>query len=186
VLGLANASVQRHIEGIRAIHKAQAYQENPPDLPGRLVDIEGLSWSDLTEEEKLSCPPILILTDETALKAQGLEALDNLLGSEFPVKIILADSRDIRERSAEPSLLAVSRQTTFVVSSSLSSSHHLAKGIEGAMRYSGSALIHVHVPIPSAHGFTPFLTVERAKAAVDARVHRPNSIRSWIHTFSHS
>jgi pyruvate-ferredoxin/flavodoxin oxidoreductase len=170
VSGLAGALVQRHVDGIRALHKAKLYEENPPDLPGRLLEIEKMTWADLTEEEKKSCPPLILLTDETSLKAQGLEAIDNLLGSTFPVKIVLADSRDFRDRSGDPSLLAISRQTAFVLRTSLSSTSHFAKGIESAMNYWGPALIHIHTPIPSAQGFNPSRTIERAKTAVEAKV----------------
>jgi len=171
VLGLAVAAVKRHVERIREMHRAELYLENPPDLPGRLAELEDLSWKDLSEEEKLSCPPLLVLTDETALRSQGIEALDRLLGSDYPVKVVLVDSRDIREDTADPSLLAVSRQTAYVVRTSLAAPRHLAEGIRGAVTYAGSALIHIHAPIPSDHGFTPSRTVDRARAAVEARVH---------------
>jgi pyruvate-ferredoxin/flavodoxin oxidoreductase len=68
-------------------------------------------------------------------------------------------------------LVALAHQRAFVLSTALSHGAHLAKGLEAALAHPGTALVHVHAPSPRRHGFASDKTLERARAAVDARAH---------------
>jgi pyruvate-ferredoxin/flavodoxin oxidoreductase len=171
VFGLAKALTAKHLDKIRLQRKAQLWLDSPPDLPGQLYDIDHISWQDLSDEEKLACPPLLAFSDETALGRQGLAEFSSLLTSELPVKIVLLDSRNIHEQSVEPTLLAMSYQSAFVLSSSLAYPEQFASGLDQALAYAGPSLVHLHVPVPSEDGYPQAKTIERARLAVEARVH---------------
>ncbi|HUV12171.1 MAG TPA: hypothetical protein VMY18_00940, partial [Acidobacteriota bacterium] len=73
--------------------------------------------------------------------------------------------------AAEPALLAMSYQSAFVLSSSLAYPEHFAAGLDKGLAYPGPSLVHLHVPVPSEDGYSPAKTIERARLAVEARVH---------------
>jgi pyruvate-ferredoxin/flavodoxin oxidoreductase len=171
VYGLAKALTAKHLDKIRLQRKAQLWLDAPPDLPGQLYDVDQIGWQDLSDEEKLACPPLLVFSDETALGRQGLSEFSSLLTSELPVKFVLLDSRNINEQSAEPALLAMAYQSAFVLSSSLAYPEQFASGLDQALGYAGPSLVHLHVPVPSEDGYPQAQTIERARLAVEARVH---------------
>jgi pyruvate-ferredoxin/flavodoxin oxidoreductase len=171
VFGLASALTLKHLHRIQLVRRARLWKEAPPDLPGQLLALESLSWQDLTLEEKQGCPPLLVFADESALTQQSLGQLSSLLTSDLPVKIILLDSYDVRKSRVDPALLAVTHQASFVLNTSLAYQDHLSAGLSRALSYPGSALIHLHAPVPSEHGFVPSDTVERARKAVDSKIH---------------
>ncbi len=169
-VGLAEAAALKHVDRVRTYRRANLYLENPSDLPGRLVDLENLTWSDLTAEERATCPPLLVFADESALRRQGLGALGSLLSSKIPVKLILLDTRFVNLATPEPALFGLGFPGAFVLSGSLGALVHLENNLEEAIKFSGPAVIHIHVPIPQEQGFEPSKTIERARLAVQARV----------------
>jgi pyruvate-ferredoxin/flavodoxin oxidoreductase len=169
-VGLAEAQALKHTDQIRRVRKARLLLENPSDLPGRLAELEELTWGGLTEAERASCVPLLMLADESALTRQGLGVLTRLLTGNLPVKLVLLDSRPLTLGIPEPALLGLSLGSTFVLSSSLGYARHLADGLDQAMAHPGPALVHIHVPIPQEQGFEPIQTLDRARLAVQARV----------------
>ena len=171
VYGLATATTLKHLDRVKLVRRARLWKESPPDLPGRLIELERLQWQDLSLAEKQDCSPILVFADESALTQQSLGQLSNLLTSDLPVKIVLLDSCDVRKSGVDPALIAVTHQSSFVLCASLAYREHLLNGLEQALAYPGSALIHIHAPVPLEHGFAPSETVERARLAVKSRIH---------------
>ncbi|MEJ2144542.1 MAG: 4Fe-4S binding protein [Acidobacteriota bacterium] len=169
-IGLAEAQALKHVDQVRRVRKARLLLENPSDLPGRLATLEDLTWTGLSQEERASCAPLLVLADESALTRQGLGALTRLLTGDLPVKLVLLDSRPLSLENPEPALLGLGLKRAFVLSGSLGYARHLADGLEKAMGQPGPALVHIHVPIPQEQGFEPIETLDRAKLAVQARV----------------
>jgi pyruvate-ferredoxin/flavodoxin oxidoreductase len=171
VYGLAAATTLKHLDHAKLVRRARLWKEDPPDLPGRLIELESLKWQDLSLEEKQGCSPILVFADESALTQQSLGQLSNLLTSDLPVKIVLLDSCDVRKGRVDPALIAVTHQSSFVLCASLAYREHLLNGLKQALTSPGSALIHIHAPVPSEHGFAPSETIERARLAVESRIH---------------
>ncbi len=170
VLGLARANSLRHLEQVKTIRRAQLYLEDPSDLPGRLAALEDLTWESLTVEERRTCPPLLVLMDDSALHQQGLGAVIRLLVSNLPVKLVILDAKT-ELTAVDPSLLGISAQNAFVLASSPAYPQHLAEGVLRSLDHAGPSLIHLHVPLPQEHGFDPSLTLEQALRAVESRIH---------------
>lgn len=169
--GVVDAVVERHLERVRMVRQAELYLENPPDLPGRLAALPQLGWEDLSEEERDACPPILVLVDESAMERQAFGMVSRLVGSGLPVKLVLLDGRGIRSADGEPALWGLGIGRPYVASTSLGYLEHFGRAVDGAVEYSGPALVHIHVPIPAEHGFETHQTLRRAREAVQARVH---------------
>jgi pyruvate-ferredoxin/flavodoxin oxidoreductase len=169
--GVAEALAAHHVELVRSIRRAAVLAENPPDSSARLASIEALRWSDLSDAERASCPPLLLVADEVALLDQGLGSLMRLLDSDRPVKVVLLDGRGHLRAGPEPVLLAMVHRHCFVVAASLGHPDHLSAGLRDALSSSGPAFLHIHAPSPTRHGFAPERTIEQARLAVEARAH---------------
>ena len=170
VSGVAKALARKHVNEVIMQRKGGLYLEAPADLPAKLDALSRLSWDGLTAEEKSACAPLIVLCDETSLHRQGVAGLTGLLNSGLPVKLVLLDSCDITRDGIDPLFLGLSCQDVFIFSGSLGDFKSFSEGVKKALSWTGSALIRVHVPLPQEHGFTPALTIERARAAVKSGV----------------
>jgi len=165
--GVAEGMLAEMVEDFREIRRARSVLEQNADS----TEPERLSRKDLTEEELALCPPLLILTDPVTLTSSHMAGLARLLSSDLPVKVVLLDGRDLLATGADPALLALAHREAFVLSTSVAHPEHLLPGLRAALDFTGAALIHVHTPLPRTHGFEPTQTIERARMAVESRVH---------------
>jgi pyruvate-ferredoxin/flavodoxin oxidoreductase len=169
--GIARGLVAEHLALVRTLRRAELEADPPSDRPARLEEIESLSWEDLEAEERASCPPLLLLGDDTALLEQGFEALGRLLESKLPVKVILLDGRGRLAAGPEPALVAMAHRSAFVLAGSPAYPDHLSRGMADALAWPGPAFVHIHAPSPERHGFPVAATLERARLAVESRAH---------------
>lgn len=168
--GAVEGMLRNYLVVVRSRRRAALLLSAPRDLPARLEELETLTWEDLSDEERVDCPPLLLVGDDEALCERGLGALSRLLASDRPVKVVLLDGLAVLER-ASPALIAMAHRRAYVLASSLAQPDHLAEGLEQALAYPGPALIHLHAPSPREHGFSPAETVRRAALAVSSRAH---------------
>jgi pyruvate-ferredoxin/flavodoxin oxidoreductase len=166
--GVAEGMLSEMIEDFREVRRARLVLD---PTTGDVEQLARLSRSDLTPDELALCPPLLILTDPETFASAHVAGMARLLASDLPVKVILLDGRDLLAAAADPALLALVHRQAFVLSASVAHPEHLFQGLRAALGFAGAALIHVHVPSPRAHGFEPARTLERARLAVEARVH---------------
>ena len=169
--GVAEGMARQSLQQALLFRRAALLAENPPDLSARLKALKPLCWEDLTNQEKVACPPLLLFADRSALSGQGLGSLERLLSCDLPLKIVLFDGEEPQGQPLEPALLAMADSNCFALCSSIAHAEHLASGLERALSYVGPALIHLYAPSPQRHGFPSSDTLERARLAVEARVH---------------
>jgi pyruvate-ferredoxin/flavodoxin oxidoreductase len=169
--GIARGLATRHTALVRSLQRAALEIDPPPDRRARLEAIEGLTWEALGREDRAACPPLLLLVDDAALLGEGFSDLARLLASDLPVKVVLLDERDGLDAGPEPGLVAMAQRRAFVLTASVAHPEHLARGVLDALDWSGPALLHLHAPSPSRHGFPPDATLERARLAVESRAH---------------
>jgi pyruvate-ferredoxin/flavodoxin oxidoreductase len=169
--GIAGGLRARHLDLVRSLRRAAVEAKPPVDRAERLAAIDRLTWAELDEAERATCPPLLLLGDEAAFLEPGLGALTHLLASDLPVKVVLLDGGGRLDAAPEPALVAMAHRAAFVASSSLAHPEHLAAGVADALRWPGPALLHLHAPSPRRHGFSPDATLERARQAVEGRAH---------------
>jgi pyruvate-ferredoxin/flavodoxin oxidoreductase len=169
--GIARGLVAEHLALVRTLRQAALEADPPPDRTTRLEAIEAIRWEELDAEERSSCPPLLLLGDDTALLEQGSLALAKLLESGLPVKVVLLDGRGRLAAGPEPALVAMAHRSAFVLAGSPAYPDHLSRGMADALAWPGPALIHIHAPSPERHGFAVNATLERARLAVEGRAH---------------
>jgi len=168
-LGLLDAWLARHADEIGIVKRAQALLDG--ETAGLDPEASVGGWDSLTAEERALCPPLLVVAGADGLGGPELPGLSRLLSSGLPVRVLLLDDRDLSVRRVDPTSLGLAHRDAFVVAASIAYPRHLFEGVGAALRYDGPALVHVHAPSPAQHGYPTERTVERARAAVEARVH---------------
>jgi pyruvate-ferredoxin/flavodoxin oxidoreductase len=167
--GIARGLVAEHLDLLRMLRRAALEVKPPPDHSVQLEAIEGLSWEALEADDRTSCPPLLVLGDDTTLLEHGFDALTRLLASDLPVKVVLLDGQGRLAAGPEPALVAMAHRRAFVLTGSLAHPDHLARGLADALAWPGPALIQLHAPSPRRHGFAVEAMLERARLAVEGR-----------------
>jgi pyruvate/2-oxoacid:ferredoxin oxidoreductase beta subunit len=72
--------------------------------------------------------------------------------------------------SIDLGLLAVSRRDAYIAQGSIAAPAHLAASLAGAFSHRGPSLLHLYAPSPRRHGFATDRTLDRARAAFQARL----------------
>ncbi len=157
------------------VREARLELDKPKEAARGYDDPGSLHWDDFTEEERLACPPLLLVGDDGTLADQGLGAVFGLLNGNRPVKILILANPDLGLASAASNrvnlgLLALAWRRAFVAQTSLAEPGHFLDSIQAALRHPGPALIHIHAPSPQRHGFATDRTLAQARLAVQSRV----------------
>lgn len=169
--GVVEGLLARRVDEVRALRLARLALDAPSDVVARERALTGLRWSDLSDDELLLAPPLLLLVGAEGLSERALTGLGRLLVSDLPIKVVLLDGRDLLAPSPDATLVALAHRSAFVVAGSVAHPDHLFRGVEGALAHPGPALLHLHAPSPLRHGYAPELLLVRAREAVAARVH---------------
>ena len=170
-LGLAESLAASHVAEARLVRLGELLLAAPSDLVLKERALESLDFAGLAPAERADCPPLLVLCGPEALGAETRAGLARALASRLPIKVLVLDGRERLLRSGETLLPFVAERRAFVLSSTLAHQEHLFDGLYAALEATGPALIHLYAPSPVRHGFDQAFTVERARLAVECRVH---------------
>ncbi|MDH5785392.1 MAG: 4Fe-4S binding protein [Chromatiales bacterium] len=179
--GLLAGQLQEAIESVRLLRQARALLDPKAHKGSKF---ERLGWSDLSDEERQLCPPMILIGNDESLGGEGLAQLTWLLNSELPVKIVILSELDLglgdrhtatklsprRDSRTELGLLALAQRNAFVAQSSIAAPEHLRDSVRGALRFGGPALIAIHAPSPERHGFAANETLQQAENAILGRL----------------
>jgi pyruvate-ferredoxin/flavodoxin oxidoreductase len=178
--GLLQGQIRETLDAVRLLRQARS--ELDPRAKGA-GDLASLRWNDLTQEERQLCPPLILIGNDESLGGRGLAQLAWLLNSELPVKVLLLNELDLglgdhhtqtrlhasRDSRANLGMMALAQRNAFVAQSSIAAPEHLRHSVREAMKFSGPALLSLHVPSPERHGFTTTETLELAEQAILSR-----------------
>ncbi len=182
--GLLEGQLQQAVEGFILLRRARLELDKPMDAARLWSDLAGLSWRDLTPQERERCPTMLLVGNSRVLAGAGLAQVAALLGSDLPLKIlVLADldlglaGRSSLESAPAPvpdattdlGLLALARRDAYTAQTSLGAPTHFMESLTAGLDFHGPALFHIHAPSPGRHGFSTDQTLEQARLAVTTR-----------------
>ena len=175
--GLLEGHLRETCESIALIRQARVEIEQAPGLEFALETLSQLKWQDLTEDERRICPPMLVIGNDKSFGGEALAQVLWSLGSDLPIKIIsLADldlgisgSHQVADSRVNLGLLAITGRSAFVAQTSIADADHLYNSITQAIQHNGPALVRIHSPSPSRHGFETGQTIESARQAVRSR-----------------
>ncbi len=183
--GLLEGQLRQAAGGFILMRKARLELESAADAARLSSGLDGLTWRDLTPEERALCPSMLLVGGAGVPGRRGLSEMEWMLGTELPIRMLLLADLDLGLTTraamgvrpaamADPgidlALLALARRGAWVAQSSLAASGHLLQSLDAAFGFQGPALLHLHAPSPARHGFAPERTIEQARLALDGRL----------------
>ena len=89
--GLFKGQLRYLLDNIKLLRRAALEAKDKYDPSTHDLDIAGLSWNDLTADEKKLVPPILLVAERNDLDNSSWNSLNKLLAEEYPIKVILLD-----------------------------------------------------------------------------------------------
>lgn len=181
--GLLQGQLQEAVESVRLLRQARALLDSKSTIGVKADNFDTLSWSDLTDEERQICPPLILIGNDESLGGQGFAQLVWLLNSELPVKVLLLSELDLglgdhstgiklkasRDSRGNLGMMALAQRKAFVAQSSIAAPEHLRQSVREALKFGGPALISLNVPSPERHGFAATATLQQAENAILSR-----------------
>lgn len=158
-LGLFDAYLRHAIDNIRLLRRAQLEIKNQYRPEFHDAVIAGLTWTQLSAEEKDLIPPLLLIGDQADLPSNFVENLLPLLTQDRPLKVVLLDhgapepetvARSLAFRSMLLDLGRASRNA-FVFMGSLAARQPLFDALVKGLGASRPALFLLQAPVPDRH-----------------------------------
>jgi pyruvate-ferredoxin/flavodoxin oxidoreductase len=171
-MGLVEGQLRTAMKTFIALEQADLVLNHPEEAERESANREQLRWTDLSKEQRDACPPLLLVGTSEDLAGKGLF---DLLETDLPIKVLafsdLAFDADLArgQRTYDVAFTAMALRKSFVAQCSISEPGHFYRCLRDGLDFSGPALIHVHAPSPTRHGYDAHLTVEQAQTAVRSR-----------------
>lgn len=182
--GVLEGYLREVVDGFRLMRLAQVEIDRPAEAPHAAARLAGLTYADLTADERELVPPIVLVGDGQSLGGRGLSQLVWLFDSGLPIKAVVLSDIGGRADGAlsldamgsyppaqryDTALLAMLARKAFVAQGSVAHPAHFASSVERALATAGPALVHLHAPSPERHGFDTTKLFEQAALAVESR-----------------
>jgi pyruvate-ferredoxin/flavodoxin oxidoreductase len=162
------------LEDVRLMRRARLLLERPLVEANTATEaMATLSWSDLTDDEKRWCTPLVVLADEASLGSSALALVETIVTGARPATVVLLSEVETTAANddRELAMLGLAAGRAFAVQSSIGAPDHLVRGVRDALVRRGPSIVRVHAPSPARHGFAADGAAERAVSAIAARVH---------------
>jgi pyruvate-ferredoxin/flavodoxin oxidoreductase len=180
--GIMDGQLRQITADLALLRQARLELEHPETAAHRTASQINLDWADLTTDEQTKAGRLLLIGDAGLLTGRALPQLHRLLSLNLPVKVLVLSNLDLGlatsanldltvaawpDTDAELSLLAMTHHhNVYIAQSALGVPEHLLETLERMLAYPGPALLHLHAPSPSQHGFPSDQTLERSQEAV--------------------
>jgi pyruvate-ferredoxin/flavodoxin oxidoreductase len=166
--GLVDGQVEAWLDEERLLRRARLELDRPQEAARRDPRAAALGWADLTDEQRLACPPLVLVGGASVFATSGLGSLFAMLRSDRPV-IVLALTESPGPQMPEFGLLALSCREAFIAQSTVAHPDHLVAAVRRAVAAGRPALLHVLAPSPARTGIAADETLTFARAQVAAR-----------------
>ncbi|KOR30311.1 hypothetical protein TI04_06355 [Achromatium sp. WMS2] len=182
--GILEGQVRQTMLELGLLRQAQLELDYPEQASHTHFPLS-LEWNELTAEERAKTGQVLLIGDAELLAGRSLGQLHKLLSTGLPVKIVVLAELDLGlaapvgldinpsatpDADSELSLLTLAQRKVYVAQSALSAPEHLLTTLEQMLNYPGPALLHLHTPSPSRHGFPSGRTLARTHEAITCGV----------------
>lgn len=180
-LGSFRGQLRHAMDNIRLLRRAELEAANKYKPSEHDAAIAGLSWKDLTDEERAMVPPVFVLATADWLSESRQDQVQELLSTGFPIKIILIDSGVVNVSNAVAEINSrnsafwplVAEGSSLVGRGSLADTEHLFKLWRRALRYHGSAVVSVLAPTPTDFDIHSSQWAQLSGLAVSSRAFLP-------------
>ncbi len=181
--GLVHGQVNELLSAVSLMRQARANVD--ARYAKQTESIDKLNWTDLTEQEKQLCPPLLLVGGDDLLATHGFSQVSLILNSNYPVKVVIFNELDSGlayaglhehqfQRRADSrnnlAMMALSQRNAYVAQTSIADSTHLQQSVHELLSNNIPGLLCIHTPSPSRHGFRPEHSLQQAELAVKTRM----------------
>lgn len=178
--GLVQGQINETLATVQTLRRARAELDPRAAKPDNLP-----RWEELDDDERLLCPPLWLVGNDQSLGGEGFAQIAWLLNSSLPIKVLVLADLDLglgshgiadaaltarRDARSDLALMALAQRNAYVAQGSFAAPQHLNDAVRGMLRFPGPALLRVHAPSPSAHGFAATETLHQAELAVNSSV----------------
>jgi pyruvate-ferredoxin/flavodoxin oxidoreductase len=183
--GILDGQLRQVTADFALLRRAKLELERPEQAAQVAFVHTSLQWEDLTSEEQARAGNLWLIGDSGVLAGQALSHLQRLLTLKLPLKILTLADLDLGiatptkleltptvtpDADIELSLLNLIHRNVYVAQSAVSSPEHLVATVEQMLNFAGTAILHLHAPSPSRHGFPSGRSLARTHDAVTCRV----------------
>ena len=176
-LGLFYGQMRFLLDNIKLMRRAELEAKDKYDPGIHDREIAGLSWDDLSDDEKHLIPPVLLVGERDDLNEAGWSSLNKLLVEKYPVKVFLFDSMTSPNHSPITSLSqttsgmfsSMALRTAFVFQGGMGNTEHLFEGLLTGLDKTYPALFNLYATKFEKHGVTNINWLPYASLATNSR-----------------
>ncbi|MCP4123188.1 MAG: hypothetical protein GY751_15650 [Bacteroidetes bacterium] len=192
-LGLFMGQLRFMLDSFKLMRKATLESKDKYNPAIHDAEIAGLEWDQLTEVEKQSIPPILLIAERDDLNESGWTGLNQLLAGKYPVKVFLLDHTASPNGNPVAALAQINSglfstialKSAFVFQGGLGNTDHLFDGLLGGLSKSYPALFSLYATKQIKHGihntdWTPHATLALNSRAFPALRYDPGEKSDYI------
>lgn len=176
-LGLFYGQLRFLLDNIKLMRRAELESKDNYDPGIHDQEIAGLSWHDLTDDEKHLIPPILLVGERDDLNESGWSSLNKLLVEKYPVKVFLFDNVASPSHSPITSFTqttsgmfsSMALRSAFVFQGGMGNTNHLFEGLLTGLDKTYPALFNLYATKFDKHGVTNINWLPYASLATNSR-----------------
>lgn len=177
LLGILKGQARHILDHIRLLRRAALEANNKYRPEAHDEEIGTLEWGALSEAEKKMLSPAILVGDARLLSA-GSTALQELLASGLPVKIVLLDDAAVPAGEPGAAWLATAQSVwastvpahrAFLLKGSLAENAAAFAPLREGLHHAGPALFHLLAPRPEQHTFSGPFWPEASGLALQTR-----------------
>jgi len=159
-IGMFHGQLRYTLDNFRLLRKAELEVKDKYDPSLHDSEIAGLDWDQLSEIEKQSIPPILLIAERNDLNESGWTGLNQLLAGKYPVKVFLLDHCASPEKDPVAALTqinsglfsTIAQKSAFVFQGGLGNTEHLFDGLLGGLSKTYPAFFSLYAMKQDKHG----------------------------------
>ena len=152
-LALFLGQLRYQLDYIKLIRRAELEARDKYDPGTYDIDIAELTWDKLSEDEKRSIAPVLVVLDQQYINENSWGELHKITSCNYPIKVVLLNDLCVAADFPVASLAAIhsgmistiSQKNAFVFQGGLGDPDHLFAGLMEGLFAMSPALLHIHV-----------------------------------------
>jgi len=180
-LGVFKGQMRHVLDQIKLLRRVELEIINKYDPSVHDYQIAGLSWNELTLEERKLVPPVFVLASQQMLNNGSMQSLNAALESGYPIKFLFLDNAAPTPENATAEFNMsnnalwplLTNANTFLGRASLAHPKNLFDAMHLSILSENGAVLSVLCPHPFAHDIDPTRWQNLSGLAVNTRAFNP-------------
>ena len=182
-LGVFEGQLRHALDQIKLLRRTDLEAVGKYDATVHDFQIAGLSWNELTDEEKKMVPPVLVLATHKIFTQFSTSALSEMLESGYPIKLFVLDNLNPNPENAAIDFSTnanvfwplMGNSSTTISKVSLADANGMFAEMQSALETLNGAVVSILCPNTFAHNINPQRWRQLSDLAVNTRGYTPFS-----------